>query len=74
MQAQCIESHTEVGTHFKRAGLSMAIGCKLLLRAGIAGTGCHVSMVLEWQLDIVCAAVLGYIAGGNLLPQLLHVQ
>ena len=25
----------------------------------IAGIRCHVSMVLEWQLNIVCAAVLG---------------
>ena len=31
----------------------------IALRAGIAGTGWHVSMVLEWQLDFVCASVLG---------------
>ena len=43
----------------------MATGCKLLLRAGIADIGCHVSMVLEGQLDTVCAAVLGY---SHLLP------
>ena len=34
-------------------------GCKLLLHAGIASIGWHVSMVLEWQLDGVCGAVLG---------------
>ena len=38
----------------------MAIGHKLSLRSGIAGIGCHVSMVLEWQLNIVCTAILGY--------------
>ena len=41
-----------------RTGCSTAIWCKLPLCAGIAGKGCHVSMVLEWQLNIVCAAVL----------------
>ena len=51
--------HVWVRTHFKGTGYSTAIGCKLLLTAGIAGIGCYVPMVLEWQLDIVCAAVLG---------------
>ena len=41
-------------THFKVAGWSTAKGCKLLLHAGIVGIGCNASMVLEWQLDIVC--------------------
>ena len=36
-QAQCIGSHAGVGTHFKRAGSSKAIGCKLSLCAGIVG-------------------------------------
>ena len=34
-------------THFKGAGRNTAIGCKLSLRADIAGIGCHVSMLLE---------------------------
>ena len=71
--------HYSFRTHFKGAGWSMAIGCKLPLRAGIAGIWCHVSMLLEWQLNIVCAAVPGcshllLIAGGHLLPQILQVQ
>ena len=33
--------------------------CKLLLCAGVVGIRCHVSKVLQWQLNIVCAAVLG---------------
>ena len=55
----CTVMRCSFRTHFKGAGWSTAIGCKLVLRAGIAGIGCHVSMVLEWQLDIVCAAVPG---------------
>ena len=35
----------------------MAIGCKLL--ASIVGIGCHVFMVLDWQINIVCAVILG---------------
>ena len=55
--------------HFKGAGLSTAIRFALLLRAGIAGTG-----AAEWQLDFVCASVLGCCHVLLLLPQLLHVQ
>ena len=37
----------------------------------VVGTECHVSMLLEWQLNIVCTALLGcshllFTAGGNL--------
>ena len=36
----------------------VAIGCILLFHGGIAGIPCHVSMVLEWQLSIVCSRPL----------------
>ena len=48
-------------THIKGADWSTAIWCKLLLCAGIAITSlhfAHASIVLEWQLHIVHAAVL----------------
>ena len=43
----------------------------LVCSHAVVGIGCHVSMLLEWQLNIVCTATLGcshllLIAGSNL--------